>query len=466
MIAQSPATAPDSQTSIWETDTFVIPLHDRYLLYAPLHDTAAILDDRALHLLQSSLRGEPQAPLTGHLAQLAETLQTTVNIPAPRTGPVIPSALGILSTRACNLACNYCGFLPEAGQPTMSLDMTAQVVNWYMDQAAAYDIHQAEIHFFGGEPFYADEVVMLAVHLGRRRAAEIGCGLRFEVATNGTFSPALAHWIADNIDTVVLSFDGPEDIQNKHRPRQGQQGSYAAVARNAHILSEGTTALALRACVTSDTVQRMPEIAAWFCETFHPEAVGFEPLQPTQWSEASQLYPPDPWEFVEQFIKSAEILESYGVQPVYASTNIQNKHITFCPVGKDFIIAGPDGQLNACYLREYEWEARDIDLTLGQFADGDANFDPQQVDFARSLNVHNKPLCADCFCKWHCAGGCHVNHVLGAEYDRLCIQSRVITLYNILKALGQEHMIESMLQNKDTLKNFVFQKTDTFGGMG
>ncbi|NDJ85447.1 MAG: radical SAM protein [Chloroflexi bacterium] len=443
---------------------FAVPLRTRVLIYAPLHNSAAIIDRAGLDPLRQHLAGG-DISLPAALADFATLIATPPPaVPGPKSGPLIPSALGILSTRACNLACRYCGFLPETGQQHMPPSLARDAVNWYMDTVATHDIAHAEIHFFGGEPFCAEDVVEVAVHLGRRRATEIGCSLRFEVATNGTFSEARCHWVADNIDTVILSFDGTPDIHNKHRPRRDLSGSYDAVHRNALILAEGNAALSIRACITDETVTKMPELAAWFCETFHPEAIGFETLQPTQWSQAADLHPPDALAFARNFMRAAEICAEYGVQTAYAASNISAKQVTFCPVGKDFVIIAPDGTLSACYLRRYEWEAKNMDLAFGRFdARTGAHFDLDHVAFARSLNVHNKPLCDGCFNKWHCAGGCHVNHSLGTQpgdYDRLCVQSRLITLYNILKALDQVALLEDVFDDAAALQRMLLQPSD------
>jgi hypothetical protein len=84
--------------------------------------------------------------------------------------------------------------------------------------------------------------------------------------------------------------------------------------------------------------------------------------------------------------------------------------------------------------------------------------------FARSQNVWNKPFCATCFCRWHCAGGCHVNHVLPnvrGDYDRLCVQTRIITLRNILVAMGHQNLVDGLLGERDTLEKAICQSSDT-----
>lgn len=445
---------------------FAIPVFDQIIIYAPLHNFAALVDrTAALHLQDSIISGHTVKE--DRLNEVRCILNEKPSVPFPKQGVFLPAFLGLLPTRGCNLACRYCGF-EVADQPdkVMDLSLAANAVNWYLELVDEAALPGAEVHFFGGEPFCAEEVVDLAVNLARIKAAEIGCTVRFEAATNGIFSEKRSRWVADNFDTIVLSLDGPADIHNKHRPYKNGRGSFETVARNAAILAEGSVDLFLRACVTAQTVKRMPEIAAYFCRNYHPQGVSFEPLKPVEPTRPGQndLEPPDPWEFARNFIQSAWILEAHGVEPVYAAGDIRTHRVTFCPVGRDAAIVSPDGVINNCYLLQSEWQAQGMDLHLGQLdADGKVELDPKAVTYTRSLNVWNKSFCHRCFCQWHCAGGCHVNHLLPpapGDYDRLCLQTRIITLRNILKAMGREDLTRRLLDDPDALAKTICRPSD------
>lgn len=447
-----------------ENQIFTIPISHQFLVYAPLHNLAALVDLAAARRLRAALTSERSLP-QGRLGEIAHALSAGDDqVPSPRQGDFVPSFLGFLPTRGCNLACRYCGFLtPQESLQVMDLELARDAVNWYMDIVDRAHLQHAEVHYFGGEPFCAEEVLDLTVHLARLRAEQVGCTLRFEVATNGAFSERRCRWAADNFDTIVLSLDGPADLHDRHRPYKDGRGSFETVERSARILSEGTADLFLRACVTSQTVDRLPEIATWFCEDFRPRGVCFEPLQPSTQSKAAQLEPPEPWGFACNFIQAARILESHGVEPVYAAADIHTRQVSFCPVGNDAAIVSPDGIISACYLLRRDWEARGLDLCLGRIEGGGAHLCADAVASARSLNVRNKPLCAHCFCRWHCAGGCHVNHPSAGPpgaYDRLCIQTRIIALRNVLKAMGQDHLAREWLRDREAVERSVYQASD------
>ena len=447
-----------------ENNIFAVPISNKSLLYAPLHDLAALVDPKAARRLRDGLlSGETVAD--GQLNEIARVLDDgTESAPLPKQGDFVPAFLGLLPTRGCNLSCQYCGFLtPHESQKVMALELARDAVNWYMDTVRRAGVRHAEIHYFGGEPFCVEEVLDLTVHLARIRAEEGGCTVCFEVATNGAFGEERCRWAADNLDTIVLSLDGPADVQNRYRPYRGRQGSFETVDRSARILSEGSADLFLRACVTSQTVDRMPEIAAWFCENFRPRGVCFEPLQPTVQSGTIRLEPPDPWDFAHNFIRAAWVLESHGVEPIYAAADIHTRQVSFCPVGQDVAIVSPDGTISACYLLQRDWEAKGLDLCLGHIRDGRVHLRADAIALARSLNVYNRPFCARCFCKWHCAGGCHVNHTPTGPpgtYDRLCIQTRAITLRNVLKAMGQDHLAREWIGDREAVERSVYQASD------
>jgi uncharacterized protein len=449
---------------------FVLPIMRSYLVYAPLDDLAALVDRAAVKYIWEGLTSSGGKG-SGRLGEIVASLKAASRPPLPRRGPLKPAFLGLIPTRDCNLACRYCGFLPEGeSRQVMDLKLARDAVDWYLglvargaDERQDEDGCAAEVHFFGGEPFCATEVVDFVYHRARLKAAELGCSVRFETATNGVQDERRCRWIADSLDDVVLSLDGSADIQDRQRPHRGGQGSFAVVARSARILSEGRAELSLRACVAAETVDRMPETAAWFCQEFRPVSVCFEPVQPTAQSEAAGLAPPDPWVFARRFIEAAEILEEFGVKAVYAAADIGARRVSFCPIGRDVPIVSPDGTISACYLLRQEWEQRGMDLVMGQFQGRSVQLNEGSVAAVRELNVWNKPFCQRCFCKWHCAGGCHVNNILPAvpgDYGRLCIQTRVIALYNVLRAMDQTGLAAACLQDGTALAAAVQQPSD------
>jgi uncharacterized protein len=442
-------------------EIFAIPIVDKWLLHAPLHGTTAIANKKAI----TQLAGE-QTSTVKEMQTLYEVLQKGIEKrPSPHQGHLQPEFLGIIPTRMCNLQCRYCGFgaLEATLEDSMELSTATAAVDWMIECIQQFKRKSLDIHFFGGEPFVAPDLVDCVIHYARSKAAQSKLGTKFETVTNGFFDEERCKFVGDYFDTVVFSFDGPEEIQNRHRPRKNGMGSYQTVARNAQYLSQSPCKLCIRICVTQDTVLQLPQMTQWFCHTFRPAIIDFEILKSTSESISAGLQPADPWDFAVMCIRSMEAAESYGVTPVYAAASIETIQHSFCPVGRDVAIISPDRRIHACYLQERDWKVRGLDMNMGSLdASGAVTLDSAAVERIRQLTqAHTK--CKTCFCQWHCAGGCHVvNHSFEnlSRYNNFCLQTRIITAYRLLKQLGQQQEVEQLIQNKHAMELLALHESD------
>jgi len=443
---------------------YTLPLPSFWLLYAPLHDVAALVNEAAL----SALKNKKTVRISSEIEEIRQLISRTSDFPPrQRHGKFLPDFIGLIPTRDCNLACRYCGFSSQ-GKPmkVMKPELAIGCIDWYVRSLKDAKKEVLNVHFFGGEPLFASRLVMMAVHAARVKAEEHGLQAKFEVATNGVMSKATARFTSEFIDFIMLSLDGPKDIHNVHRPRPDGAESFEAVYESARIFSEGSTNLCLRACITSKTVNLMEEIAAWFYQEFRPSAVCFETCQPSPESIEAGLKPPDPLEFALNFVKASSLLERCGVETVYATSDIDARRISFCPVARDVAIISPNGAVAGCYLLEKDWKSRGMNLNLGRVSStGELILDDEAVERLRAVNVLNIPRCQNCFCKWHCAGGCHVNHSYPScekSYDDLCVQTRIIALSNILKSLGREDIFTCLVEDREALQRVILQSSDLF----
>lgn len=442
---------------------FLIPVANQYLLYSPLHHLSALMDRRAVQLLRAGL--QTKSVLPDVLQPIAEQLVSAqIDPPAVRAGALDdPLFLGIIPTRNCNMGCRYCDFAaPKLDGPVMSFDVARRAVDAYLELLRANGREYGEIHFFGGEPFFAMEVVQFIVEYATLRASERKLNLHFEAITNGIYNTNHCRWIADSFDTIILSLDGPADIQGLQRPARNGQNPFATIVRNARIFSDSAVELIIRVCVTSNTVARMTEIADWLGQEFRPSTICFETLTESQLSRASGLTPPSPWEFARHFVDAAQVLDGYGIETVCSTTNLRNIQTTFCPVGKDALIVSPDGTLNACYLLPEDWSRSNLDLRFGRVAEEGFEIEHQALQRIRNLSVYDKELCSHCLCRYHCAGGCHVNHDPSKLhcYDDLCVQTRLITIAKLLLQMGQDNLVDAWLADRPAMEASVLQLTD------
>jgi uncharacterized protein len=450
---------------------YAIPVCNQVLIYAPLHGFLALGDLTAQKHLQKGLQGGED--INPKIREIVKTLQSPPpQIPRPRTGGLgTPLFLGLITTRSCNMNCSYCDFVaPKDSSPFMKLDLAKRAIEAYFTLLIQRGVASAAIHFFGGEPFYAPQVVHFSVEYAKVRAAELGLSVRFEVITNGLFNNKTCEWIVNTFDTVLLSLDGPADIQDLYRPTRKGRSSFELVRKNAKYLAQGGTELILRTCVTHETVTQLPEIAQWFTEEFAPDGVCFESLIKTPATETAGLKPPDPWEFARYFCRASDTLEAYGIQARLSTVELDTCQVSFCPVGKDAMIVDSYGTVSACYLLPEDWEKEGLHLNYGAIdletdSLGQAlKIDYQALNSTRMLNVTQYPLCSSCFCRYHCSGGCHVKHraaLLGEAKDDLCILTRTVSIAQLLKQLNANNLYLEWINDAEAQKASVMQTADS-----
>ena len=437
----------------WDS-VYATPVGDKWLLHAPLADVSALVNKAALDALAD---GRDSGELGATLNAASQ------EAPAPRHGPPCPAFVGLLPTRRCNIACRYCGFGAEtAPKESMDLGLAAACVEAAADYAVSAGRSDLNVHFFGGEPLCADKVVEVAVHRARMLAADRGLAPTFEISTNGVCPPETAMFLADHFSTVVLSFDGSAEAQNRLRPRRDRGATFEAVARTAEILSDGAAELILRVCVTSETAQQMESTAREFCERYRPAGITSEPLKPTEQSRAAGLVPPDPWEFVQHFVRASRAARAHGVEALFGAALPTAPRLSFCPVGNDSLIVWPDGQVTACYLPPEEWQACGLDLRLGKADAKGIHVEGTALKRVRDL-VADKPRCERCFCRWSCAGGCHVSNTFpgcSLSYEPFCIETRLLTAFRLLGEMGCEAEAHGLLQDRGAMERLALHRSD------
>lgn len=438
---------------------------DRFLFHSPLHYISAVVNQGVVALLQD--KGTPSIG-SGGLGELQACVRTApAYIPGPHESESSQKFLGIIPTRQCNLNCVYCGFSSgRENSRTMDFGAVAAAIDWMAEYICQLPNSNKllDVHFFGGEPFLARDVIEVALHRTRLVAARSGLIPHFEASTNGFFSEEYISFIGDYFDTIVLSLDGPRELHDRHRSRpQDAGGSFDTVVRNALLLGQRGVKLCLRCCVTEETVSRLEEITGWFCETLQPAVINFETLQPTPESKAAGLQPPDPYEFALHFVRARQLAEKYGIPMVYPADLTSYPRSTFCPVGGEAFILSPDGRISVCYLPPREWQARNLDMDVGLLENNARmNINPEKVKHIRQ-QVHQKPRCENCFCRWSCAGGCHVNHSYPGcldQYDDFCIQTRLITACSLLEETGETVLLEQLLNNPAMQRKIACRKSD------
>lgn len=355
----------------------------------------------------------------------------------------------IIVFSGCNSDCKYCylnnefkkfdfGFLKEA-----ILKFTSQKNNNF-------------IGFHGGETKYSKKIIKKIVNLisGKRK------DLKFSLQTNGVISKSFTHWANKNIDTIVVSSDGPADIQNNFRPLKGGRSSFEIVDRTIDLIDKEK--LATHTVVTNENISRIQETIDYFSKK-GVKKIEFAPVKKSK-------------KTIKNNIKID--LEEYSLRVLEAIKNNKDKNFKLF-FGGHFNTRVSDVACMACHENYYALHPKkSVRKCLKSEAKNffevneknkEIRIDKDKVEKFHSRNVQNIPACQDCFLKFNCAGYCPLSNYqyTGSIYNpnsEICNyikeMNRELMIFKAKKEINYKEKRSKKLIRES--KKFLFKIKETF----
>lgn len=144
----------------------------------------------------------------------------------PVTGSVTAPPCRIIArlTNRCNLRCRQCGQWGNSGhhkqvneESSVFKELSTEQWKKVIDQLSLKTFFCPHIHFFGGEPFLRKDIFELIQYASSRTMIT-------GVNTNGTVLKGQSKKIiASGLDYIIISLDGPEEINNSIRLGPGNR---------------------------------------------------------------------------------------------------------------------------------------------------------------------------------------------------------------------------------------------------
>lgn len=310
--------------------------------------------------------------------------------------------LSIFLTEKCNLACTYCYLdrrLAGRGR-TIALDFARRGI----DDFLSGNPRPAVRFFADGEPTLAfDELVQIREYAAWRAAGAV----TFEIQTNGVFSPAVARWIAANIDIVYISMDGPPAMHDALRPARGGAATSGLIMRNIAILKENPRSrIGIRATITPLSNGRQKELIDFFSGL--GVNIVFADLAFCRVGSRDKSFQVSYRDFVDRFVEARAHAERLGVfYGTMFAVNFDERVQYACRSCLPTPHLTVDGYVSCCDMC-VSGQSPLQELIYGRYDErtGRIVYCPLLIHRIRGRRVDNLPACRSCAVKDHCAGGC------------------------------------------------------------
>jgi len=304
---------------------------------------------------------------------------------------------------ACNCRCVMCDiWKANANRREISPEALASHV------AAIRDLHVKRVMLTGGEPLLNRDVWMLCALLRSE-------GIAVTLVTTGLLLDGHAEAIASNIDTVVVSLDGPADV---HDAIRRVPGGFDKIRRGINTLRQAPRRprLIARSVVQRANYSRVGDTLA------AARHIGFDELsflaadlsskafnRPEPWSDerrAGVAIPAPELPAFEEAIDRAragddQVFESGFVVGGAASLARIHRYYAAvagltkfprvrCNAPWVSAVLEPDGAVRPCFFHDaYPTEIGDLGETINS---------PRAIAFRKALDVDTNPTCQRCVC--------------------------------------------------------------------
>lgn len=376
----------------------------KVIFYAPLRSYLALVKKEVKENFLSTPESEVQSFILEKLKKRNKINITKVIDDIHDSIPEISLAL----TDNCNIRCVYCH--AAAGEPHKQMTMDKKLVNTVIEkyfERLPTNKDQLYVNIAGGgEPTFDFELLKFSVEKAKECAAKKGVkNVMFRLATNGVYGNKVRKFLTDNFSNISLSFDGPAFIQDVHRPIANGKGSFEAVFQTAKYFQEHKANFAIRATVSDYSLPHIMEIVDFFNTNFPNRSIGFETLVPLGRGANSNIKPPNPKLFSDKMIEVLEYTKDKKIKISNSAwSEYDNIRPVFCSaVGVPDWTVMIDGSIYCC---SRDGAPDDFKIGKFNFTDNSIEFYEDRIENVKKMNVLNYPECADCFCKYHCAGDC------------------------------------------------------------
>lgn len=413
-------------------DYWGVESHRLYLVYAPLNGRISLADPQTVQELEKCAGGHP---CSEDRRKALSVFQAKGSVPVHYL-PESPHDLyqiDILTNYTCNFRCVYC--YSAAGRSSRQVDFNdIKAVVDYLFCSGKEQKNPYIINFSGGgEPLMSFPLIRQTVEyisqVSRGKDYKYNIGL----VTNGSLiTPEIIDYLQDRQVDMAVSFEILERLQNKER------GSYDKVAANIDMMLERGFSFGIRTTFT-------PQSVGCMCEMIEELARRFPKLKKVVYDTvlAPDLFPtPESLAvyydtFLEEFYKAKSLGAAKGI--AVESVAVETLSMVRDRTCEGKIVLTPMGTLSSCARVSSPKERLYESYVYGKVENGRLVFDEDRFRHIISQsNIYSQSMCAGCFAKWNCGGGCRLfHHSFAPEYEEVrCTFARKALKKQLLRVLS------------------------------
>lgn len=395
-----------------EENVFVIPIGDYWgidservcMVYAPLSGHISLGVPAMIEKLNLCASGQV-ADAETQSAWCAFQAKGKVPVHYLPESPHELYQIDILANYTCNFKCIYCYSAVGRSSRQIEFEKIKAVID-YLFCSGKKQVNPYIINFSGGgEPLLSFDLIKKTVEYIEQANAGKNYIYNVGLVTNGSLiTPEMVDYLQVKGVDMVVSFEILERLQDKER------GHYAKVAANLDMMLEKGFPFGIRTTFT-------PESVGCMCEMVEELSRRFPKLKKVVYDTvlSPSLFPtPESLEryyntFIEEYYKAKKLGKEKGI--TVESVAVETLSLVRDRTCEGKIVLTPMGTISSCARVSSPQERFYDDYIYGEVENGKLVFDNEKYrDIMAHNNIYTQPMCANCFAKWNCGGGCKLFH--------------------------------------------------------
>ncbi len=337
-------------------------------------------------------------------------------------------ALCLHVSHDCNLRCKYC-FADEGAYHSVREVMPKETARAAIDMLLKNSGKRKvlEVDFFGGEPLMNLAVVKDTVRYAKAEAEKLGKKFLFTTTTNGLLlDDETIAFLNEEMENVVLSLDGRQEVHDAVRRTVNGKGSFALVIDKIKkfVRARGDKHYYVRGTFTAKNLDFSKDVLFLADQGF--DTISMEPvvtdIPDLQIKEEHLAAIEKEYETLcDEYIKRER--EGKGFNFFHFNIDLEGgpclqKRVSACGAGNEYFSVVPSGGIYPCHQF-----AGDAKWKMGNVFEG--NINPALREKFASSCLFTRKRCGDCFAKFICSGGCsannyHYNGDIEIPYEMTC----------------------------------------------
>ena len=314
-----------------------------------------------------------------------------------------PECLTIHVGSDCNLNCSYC-YSRKGGEDNKILlgypdsDSIITLFRYILTMRVNRPGAVTVVFHGSGEPTFHWQKFINSFHDISEIARSAGQKIFCYIATNGFLDEWQVDWLADNIDLIGISCDGPQSARQGQYDISGKK--FLSTEKVCRRIIEKGGKFEIRVTVTPDTIPVLKEITAYLVEECKAETIRIEPVF---LAGENGFGVGDADSFYRIFTEAQNYAEIRGTSLSYAGVRMEELHGAFCDVLRNNLRLTTDDASRNCF-----WFMSDNkDYITGSLKRERSSFSLNpSIREIKEKAAGIPETCNDCINIFHCSRGC------------------------------------------------------------